>query len=211
MIFSNPIPAYVYSVTHLPTGKFYYGSRYRHIEKNLHPKQDFWKTYFTSSKEIQSLREETGNESFEYKIIYTNTDAQVCFEHEQKLIKQHIDNPLCVNKRYFDSVKGTRVYCTYGKTLSTRGQLKSETTKQRMSKPKSAEHCANISKAQRLNGGNGPASHTEESKNKTRETMKLKPPRPNKTCPHCNKIGGAIAMARWHFNNCKEKNVTSTI
>jgi hypothetical protein len=64
-----------------------------------------------------------------------------------------------------------------------------------MSKPKSAEHCANISKAQRLNGGNGPASHTEESKNKTRETMKSKPVRPNKTCPHCNKIGGAITMA----------------
>lgn len=23
-------------------------------------------------------------------------------------------------------------------------------------------------------------------------------------CPHCHKIGGASAMPRWHFNNCKE-------
>ena len=22
-------------------------------------------------------------------------------------------------------------------------------------------------------------------------------------CPHCNKSGGATAMGRWHFNNCK--------
>ena len=211
MIFSNLIPAYVYSVKHLPTGKFYYGSRYRHIEKNLHPEQDFWKTYFTSSKEIQSLREETGDESFEYEIIYTNTAAQVCFEYEQTLIKQHIDDPLCVNKRYFDSVKGMQVYFTYGKTLSTRGKPKSENTKQRMSKPKSLKHRENISKAQRLNGGNGPATHTQESKNKTRETMKSKPPRPNTTCPYCDKAGGAIAMARWHFNTFKGKHVTSTI
>ena len=37
------------------------------------------------------------------------------------------------------------------------------------------------------------------------ETMKSKPARPNKTCQHCNKTGGAISMARWHFDNCKEK------
>ena len=25
------------------------------------------------------------------------------------------------------------------------------------------------------------------------------------TCPHCGKTGSAIAMGRWHFDNCKEK------
>jgi hypothetical protein len=24
------------------------------------------------------------------------------------------------------------------------------------------------------------------------------------TCPHCNKIGGAGAMQRWHFDNCRK-------
>lgn len=210
MIFSNPVPAYVYFIKHLPTGKFYYGSRYRHIEKNLNPEQDFWKFYFTSSKEIQSLRKETGDNSFEYKIIYTDIDTNKCFEYEQGLIKQHIDNPLCINKRYFDSAKGKQVYFNYGKTLSTRGKPKSDITKQKMKKPKSAQHRANISKAQKINGGNGPAKHTEESKNKTRETMKLRP-RPNKVCPYCNKEGGFLSMSRWHFDNCKEKNVVSTI
>lgn len=90
-------------------------------------------------------------------------------------------------------------------SLLTKGVPKTEETKAKMRKPKSDEHRLNISKAQIANGGNGPVKHKEESKNKTRETMKSKPPRPNKTCPHCMKTGGAISMARWHFDNCKEK------
>ena len=27
------------------------------------------------------------------------------------------------------------------------------------------------------------------------------------TCPHCNKIGASSPMTRWHFNNCKLKNI----
>ena len=29
-------------------------------------------------------------------------------------------------------------------------------------------------------------------------------PHPKVECPHCNKTGGAPAMKRWHFDNCKE-------
>ena len=201
----NSIPAYVYYIKHLPTGKFYYGSRYKHINKGILPEQDFWRNYFTSSKEIKKLIEDTGNSSFDYKIVYTDFDIDKCFSYKQTLIKEHISDPLCINKRYFDSVNGTTVFCTYGKTLSTKGKPKKESTKEKMRQPKSLTHRNNISKAQLANGGNGPDKHKEESKNKTRETMKLKPPRPTKTCPHCGKIGGAITMPRWHFDNCKEK------
>jgi len=199
------IPAYVYYIKHIPSGKFYYGSRYNHIKKNLLPDQDLWKNYFSSSKEIKKLRNEYGDQTFEYKIIFADADTSKCFDYEQELIKEHINNPLCINKRYFDTAKGTRVFSTFGKTLSSKGKSKSEQTKQGMRKPKSAQHKENISKAQIANGGNGPSKHTEESKNKIRETMKSKPLRPTKICPHCNKSGGYIAMARWHFDNCKEK------
>jgi hypothetical protein len=30
-------------------------------------------------------------------------------------------------------------------------------------------------------------------------------PKPKITCPHCNKIGGASSMKRWHFDKCKFK------
>ena len=66
------------------------------------PEQDLWNTYFSSSKEVAKLREDTGNESFEYKIIFSNVDTDKCFNYEQTLIKEHINNPLCINKRYFD-------------------------------------------------------------------------------------------------------------
>jgi hypothetical protein len=28
-------------------------------------------------------------------------------------------------------------------------------------------------------------------------------PKPKVECPHCSKIGGISAMKRWHFDNCK--------
>ena len=31
------------------------------------------------------------------------------------------------------------------------------------------------------------------------------------TCPHCGKIGGNANMKRWHFDNCKEKNVKAKV
>jgi len=30
-------------------------------------------------------------------------------------------------------------------------------------------------------------------------------PKPQITCPHCNKTGGAPSMKRWHMDNCKHK------
>ena len=110
----------------------------------------------------------------------------------------------CLNSRYFDVEKSERIFSVFGKTLSTKGKPKSEITKERMRKPKSEEHRKKISETQRANGGNGPANHTAESKNKIRESLKANP-RPNKICPHCNKEGGFLSMSRWHFNNCKEK------
>jgi hypothetical protein len=200
------IPAYVYLVKHTPTGKFYYGSRYKHIEYNLTPEEDLWKKYFTSSKEIKSLLKESSTVEFETEILFTSNNHDLCFDYEQDIIRKNIKNTLCLNKRYFDSLKGSRVFRTYGKTLSSKGKSKSDKTKLRMSKPKSLKHRENIRLAQLANGGNGPKNHTEETKNKIRESLKLKP-RPEKTCPHCNKSGGFLSMSRWHFDKCKEKNV----
>jgi hypothetical protein len=199
-------PAYVYLIKHIPTGKFYYGSRYNHIKLGLAPSEDLWIEYFTSSKEVKYLLKESPLTDFMVNILFTSHDHDLCFEYEQTLIKENIDNVLCLNKRYFDSKKGSRVFRTYGKTLSSKGKTKSESTRLRMSKPKSKSHRENISKAQLTNGGNGPKAHSEETKNKIRRTLQLSP-RPDKVCPYCNKSGGFLSMSRWHFDNCKEKNV----
>lgn len=216
----SKIPAYVYLITHIPTGKFYYGSRYKHIVHNRLPIDDLWKEYFTSSKEIAALRLNTGDLSFKCDIIFTDINAAICFEYEQQLIKENIINHLCINKRYFDSVNGTKVFCTFGKTLSSKGKPKSETTKEKMRKPKSAKHRQKISESQLKNGGNGPASHSQETKDKIRnaglghihsaETKRLiglahkGVAKPTVECPVCHKVGSKGPMHRFHFNNCKK-------
>jgi hypothetical protein len=49
---------------------------------------------------------------------------------------------------------------------------------------------------------------SEEHKQKLREASKAKAskePKPQITCPHCGKTGGAPTMKRWHLDNCKNK------
>ena len=47
---------------------------------------------------------------------------------------------------------------------------------------------------------------SKETGQKIRESKLGKPNPHTKTqCPYCNKIGGAGAMSRYHFNNCKKK------
>lgn len=214
-------PAYVYYVKHIPSGKFYYGSRYKHIRSNTWPEHDLWHKYFSSSKELASLLKETGKDSFEYAILFTSNNPTECFECEQTLIKEHLNDPLCINKRYFNSASGSSVFCTFGKTLSTKGLPKSEETRHRMSKPKSAAHRRAISESQKLSGGNGPKRHSKETKLKISESGRGKThsletkllmskaqkgiPKPTIECPVCHKVGGTGPMHRFHLTNCKFK------
>jgi hypothetical protein len=199
------IPAYVYIIRHIPSGKFYIGSRYKHVHDNIQPEDDLWKRYFTSSQKIRELRKESLDTDFNFEIVLKSYDSDECFIFEQNLIKDNINDPDCLNMRYFDVEKNERFFINFGKTLSTKGKPKPEKTKEKMRKPKSEQHRRNISEAQIRNGGNGPKKHSEESKNKTRETMKSLP-RPDKTCPHCGKTGGFLSMSRWHFDKCRNKN-----
>lgn len=48
------------------------------------------------------------------------------------------------------------------------------------------------------------AKASAESRSKRSDRMKSKPIKMS-VCPHCGKEGNFIAMARWHFDNCKQK------
>ena len=88
----------------------------------------------------------------------------------------------------------------------TTGIPKSEETKQKMRKPKSETHRLNISRTQFLNGGNGSSEHSVETKKKIKAwTDENTAFRIKVTCPHCNMTGGQGPMRRWHFDNCKNK------
>ena len=71
-------------------------------------------------------------------------------------------------------------------SLVLTGLKRSEETKQKMRKPKSASHRLNLQKPR---GPRGPV-------------LALQVPKKKVTCPHCGKIGGAGNMKRYHFENC---------
>lgn len=58
---------FTYYLYHKPTGKKYYGVRYR---KGCHPSQ-LWTTYFSSSKFVKQLIDQYGKESFQFQIRKT--------------------------------------------------------------------------------------------------------------------------------------------
>jgi hypothetical protein len=56
--------------------------------------------------------------------------------------------------------------------------------------------------------GNKTFNNTIEHQSNAAKIANANPNHVNKKkdiCPHCNKIGHYIAMRRWHFNNCKQK------
>ena len=76
---------YTYFLYHNPTGFKYYGSRY---SKHAHP-DDFWKTYFTSSKKVKELISQYGKDSFCFKIRQTFDTREACIKWEQTVINRH--------------------------------------------------------------------------------------------------------------------------
>lgn len=113
-LYTSPL-AYVYFVKHIPTGKFYYGSRYQNVRRNIRASDDLWVSYFTSSKDIKKIISQEGPGNFSVDILFESENFNECFILEQKLIKENIKDPLCLNKQFFENK--LTVYRHYGKGL----------------------------------------------------------------------------------------------
>ena len=88
---------YVYRLTHKITGQFYIGYR----EANQLPASQDLPLYQSSSKVIHSL----GFDNFEYEIIAELSTGQEAYDLENSIIKEHFDDPLCLNQHYVDDGK----------------------------------------------------------------------------------------------------------
>ena len=73
---------YTYVITHIPSGKRYYGSRYA---KHCHP-EDLWRNYFTSSLTVKNLIEKDGIESFSFSIRKVFDTVFKCREWESRFL-----------------------------------------------------------------------------------------------------------------------------
>ncbi|MEI7758540.1 MAG: hypothetical protein WCI80_05845 [Bacteroidota bacterium] len=111
--------AYTYFLRNKITNQFYYGSRDSSHENDL------WIKYFSSSTYVKNLIELFGVESFESKVIFVNSDYDVCYWYEQLLIRDTIKNKLSLNKYYLDPDTSIKKFCTLGpKTKSTKIKMR---------------------------------------------------------------------------------------
>jgi len=104
-----PIPFYVYKIICKPTGQYYFGSRYSHVNKGIDPHDDLWKRYYTSSQIIKSLLTLYSKDQFDAIIVRLFEDKNDAFWYEQALIGEHIDDPLCVNLNFMSYTDGKRI------------------------------------------------------------------------------------------------------
>lgn len=77
--------AYTYLIKHKPTGQVYYGFR---GANTVAPEEDLWKRYFTSSKRVQQLVEETGADSFDVEVRKTFDNQEQATQWETKVLRR---------------------------------------------------------------------------------------------------------------------------
>jgi hypothetical protein len=171
---------FTYYLYHIPTGKKYYGSRYR---RGCDP-SDIWTTYFTSSILVEALIKEYGKDSFIAEVRKTFTTAKEAVAWEQRVLKRlrvtkredwlnRASNSIHFICEMTDEVRKKLSDANMGKTLpreqvertaaKIKGQRRSATSKKKMSEQ------------QRAAGGYGPKTHTEETKIKIGKAFSGKP------------------------------------
>lgn len=106
------IPAYVYKLTCLPTGEFYYGFRKAHIKNNRLPEDDLLIYYFSSSNIVKNRIIEYGINNFLGEIIYQNIDILLTFWTEQQYIKNNWGDVLMMNRHFHDPTTNTKAFLT---------------------------------------------------------------------------------------------------
>lgn len=112
--------AYTYRITHIPTGRHYYGVRFK---PNCQP-TDLWIKYFTSSKTVHNLIEQDGLEAFNVEVRKVFEDADEARNWEQRVLKRLkvTKNPLWLNKSAGKCPSGKGYKWTPAQLLARQGK-----------------------------------------------------------------------------------------
>jgi len=147
------------------------------------------------------------NHTLETRKKMSETHKNMSDETRQKMSEAHKNISDETRQKLSEAKKGEN-HPMYGKNHSEESKLKiSEATK---GVPKSDEHKQKISEAQKgENNNNFGKVFSPEHRQKMSEARLGVPKGPQEQvqCPHCGKIGGKNLMSRWHFDNCKYKEI----
>lgn len=118
--------AYSYSITHLPTGKIYYG-----IRKSSD--FDLFKKYFTSSRLVKRLIDQDGLDAFEFKLRKKFDSYEKARLFETKLLQKI--NAISNQKMLNQAISSPRVCSKDSKSEEIRRQKIREAAKKRNEDP----------------------------------------------------------------------------
>jgi hypothetical protein len=221
--------AYLYKWTHLPTGKWYVGSK---SSKGCSP--EIHEKYICSSKIVKPMVKEH-REEWIYQILVISNPRYIRQLEKLYLRALHAkDDPMSFNQsnascEYDKTGMKDSFETRHRKSLSRRGEKNpsygkrgeksplfnrphSESTKEKQSigvklyaAARPASHNENISKALKGNPNVGIKGSRNPSFGKS-EVAKHINDKPPKTCPHCLKTMNLGNYARYHGDKCKKYN-----
>lgn len=202
--------AYVYQVKHRETGEFYIGSKYA-IGATPENTKEYLGSSKGKTKRCNRYKYLVSNEKHLLdKIILGVFDTkQDAIQYEIEMHNKLFNDPLCLNgakqtSNRFSATFAGEEHHMFGKVHSDEAKEKMRLAKLGKPFPHSAEHNIKIGLAQKGR------KLTEEHKAKL-SLAKLGKPRgkdPKVNCPHCLKEISARTKSRYHFDNCKYKEVT---
>jgi hypothetical protein len=196
-------------------GRFYFGSR---KTKESDPYKDLGVKYFSSSKTISDI----GFDQFNHVVLKVYDNFDDCYWNEQELIKQHIQDPLCLNRSYYDRDKCKQAFSMSGKKQTPehiekriaprRGKSYKRKTpfvrtenwllyleRRRGNTPCSVETKTKISIAKT---GTKDSVETRAKKSVSKKGKPANVRDKITICPNCGISGAPGNMARWHIPSC---------
>jgi hypothetical protein len=225
--------AYIYKWTHIPTNKWYIGSR---TKENCHPNDG----YICSSKIVKPLIETAPND-WRREILHTGNPTDIILLEAQLLETLDAKH----DKNSYNLHNGDGNFTTAGIIMSedwrqkiskgNTGKKRSTESKEnykranqlkaqdpayleKLRKPKPEGHGEKVSRATKgvaktpehrkamseARKGKLSGPCSDVRKKAISKALKGKSTLPLVTCPHCG-LEGRSNMQRWHFDNCRKK------
>jgi group I intron endonuclease len=193
---------FIYQITNLKNNRFYIG-QHRYDGEFLDS------NYYGSGTAIKLAVKKHGIQNFKREVLVECTsEAALNFMESVYVGPEVVNDRKCYNLKTGGSAWAHSEETKKKIGTAHKGMTRSEESKAKIGAAKKGMKHSVITKAKMSAASKGNQNmlgktHSEETKAKMSAARKGKQ-QSKIQCPYCQKIGGCVAMHRYHFDNCKE-------